>query len=122
MGVVLSGHLLADASAALGILNRRGLGKVRHPNTNYLWVQEVMSKREVDYSKAPGLGNMSDLSTKALDGETIDKHIFGTDGEIAEGKHDLAYTIRFIGAHLTSPHLTPPHERVGEALSLEGEY
>ena len=38
LGVVLSGHLLADASAALGILKRRGLGKVRHLNTNYLWV------------------------------------------------------------------------------------
>ena len=38
LGVVLSGHLLPDASAALGILKRRGLGKVRHLNTNYLWV------------------------------------------------------------------------------------
>ena len=81
---------MADASAALGILKRRGLGKVRHLNTNYLWVQEVMAKREVDYGKVPGSENLSDLFTKALDGETIDKHVYGTNCEFSEDKDDLA--------------------------------
>ena len=56
LGVVLSSHLLADASAALGILKRRGLGKITHLNTNYLWVREVMSKRETSRRSGQGAG------------------------------------------------------------------
>ena len=67
LGIQLSGHLLADASAALGILKRRGLGKVRHLNTNFFWVQEVMAKLEVEYGKVLGSENTSDRFTKALD-------------------------------------------------------
>ena len=119
LGVELSGHLLADASAALGILKRCGLGKVRHLNTNYLWVQEVMSKREVDYGKVPGSENLSDLFTKALDGETIDKHVHGTSCEYVEGKDDLAYTIHYVGA---GPDMRVFHDKVGEVLKLEGDY
>ena len=119
LGIQLSGHLLADASAALGILKRRGLGKVRHLNSNYLWVQEVMAKREVEYGKVPGSENTSDLFTKALDGETIDKHTAGISCEFAEGKDDLAYTIHFVGA---APSQDMFDDKLGSLLNLKGGY
>ena len=34
-----------DASAAIGIVNRRGSGKVRHIDTNELWVQDKVSNK-----------------------------------------------------------------------------
>ena len=49
----------------------------------------------------PGSENLSDLFTKALDGETIDKHVYGTNCEFTEGKDDLAFTIHFVGADST---------------------
>ena len=33
-----------DASAAKGIANRKGLGKVRHNEVNQLWVQDRVAK------------------------------------------------------------------------------
>ena len=78
-----------------------------------------MAKREVDYGKVPGSENISDLFTKALDGETIDKHIIGTSCEFKEGKDELAYTIHYIGASLDKGIF---NNKVGEALNLEGNY
>ena len=37
----LQGEVWGDASAALGIINRKGLGKTRHIQTGLLWVQQI---------------------------------------------------------------------------------
>ncbi len=36
----MTADLMADASAALGIIGRTGLGKLRHIDTSYLWLQQ----------------------------------------------------------------------------------
>ena len=43
-GVTMTGKVWADASAALGIIARKGLGKVRHLDTSYLWIQEINTR------------------------------------------------------------------------------
>ena len=40
LGTHMNGVVLGDASAALAIVARRRLGKLRHLDTNYLWIQE----------------------------------------------------------------------------------
>ena len=40
MNVDVKVHVLSDATAAIGIANRLGLGQVRHMAVHYLWVQE----------------------------------------------------------------------------------
>lgn len=40
LGLEASGRVLGDASAALAIVARQGLGKLRHVDTHDLWVQE----------------------------------------------------------------------------------
>ena len=40
LNIPLKGELWSDSSAAIGIASRKGLGKVRHLHTQYLWVQE----------------------------------------------------------------------------------
>ena len=44
-GLHLSGIVHCDASAALGIVNRQGLGKLRHIHVRYLWLQEKFAAR-----------------------------------------------------------------------------
>ena len=44
LGTHMNGLVLGDASAALAIVARRGLGKLRHPDTNYLWIQEKQQR------------------------------------------------------------------------------
>ena len=48
------GEVFADASAALGIVARRGVGKVRHIRIGDLWIQELASKGELRFHKVRG--------------------------------------------------------------------
>ena len=49
MGVELSEPTVikSDASVAIGVANRIGIGKVRHIQINQLWLQEKVSKKEI---------------------------------------------------------------------------
>jgi len=73
-GIRLNGLVHCDASAALGIVNRQGLGKLRHINVRYLWLQEKVRSKELDVLKVAGVDNPADLLTKNLDAETMWKH------------------------------------------------
>ena len=56
-GLNIGGNILGDASACLGIIQRQGLGKLRHLNTNYLWVQEKAASQELNFGKVWGKKN-----------------------------------------------------------------
>ena len=56
-------RLHIDASAALGIIGRRGVGRVRHLEVGSLWIQEQQLKRVIGTLKVPGLENPADLLT-----------------------------------------------------------
>ena len=45
LGIDLRGEVWGDASAALGIIKRRGLGKTRHSDTGYLWIQQTAAEK-----------------------------------------------------------------------------
>ena len=62
-----------DAAAALGILERRGVGRVRHLDVASLWLQEKELRRIIEMHKVPGLENPADLATKHLTRDKIDK-------------------------------------------------
>ena len=51
VGEATRGHVSGDASAAIGITRRMGLGKVRHLNTSWLWVQVKEASRVLQYHK-----------------------------------------------------------------------
>ena len=42
-------RLYADASAALGIIHRQGLGKLRHIDTNSLWLQLAARQKVISF-------------------------------------------------------------------------
>ena len=51
MGIDAVGKVYADSSAALGIAQRQGMGKVRHIRTQALWVQKVCATGRRSYKK-----------------------------------------------------------------------
>ena len=53
-----------DASAAMGIVQRRGLGKLRHVEVDVLWVQEQQARRLLPLHKVLGTKNPFDMMTK----------------------------------------------------------
>ena len=85
-GVLVKGEVYGDANAALGIIGRKGFGKVRHLNTNFLWVQERAARRELLYGKIDGTYNVADLFTKPLDHVTLIRHTEGLNCEFIDDK------------------------------------
>ena len=64
-----------DASAAIGIVRRAGLGKLRHLNVRYLWLQSQVKQEAIGIQKVAGADNPADLVTKHLNAETMRKHM-----------------------------------------------
>jgi len=74
-GVAMGGHVHGDSTAAIGIVNRTGVGKLRHIRVQYLWLQGKVRAGELTVKKVLGTENMADLFTKNVPEATMDKHL-----------------------------------------------
>ena len=81
MGIVV----YSDASAVLGIAQRRGVGKVRHVEVHQLWLQDRVSQGDLKVRKIDGTKNPADAVTKHLDGVKLREHC-----DKVKGRHELA--------------------------------
>ena len=66
-------RLRSDATAAIGIARRRGLGKLRHLDVEDLWCQEKVRDKTIEISKVLGTDNPADIFTKYVDSATLQK-------------------------------------------------
>ena len=66
MGIVADLVIHTDSSAAKSFCSRRGLGKMKHIQTRFLWVQERLALKHFTLEKVASEKNMADLLTKAL--------------------------------------------------------
>jgi hypothetical protein len=71
-GINVAVEIHSDATAAIGIANRQGLGRIRHVAVADLWVQQRLKAGDFKVFKVNGLDNLSDLMTKALDSVRIE--------------------------------------------------
>ena len=74
-GWVLPLHVYSDATAAIGIARRKGLGKIRHLDVTDLWIQDRIRSKATTISKVLGTQNMADVLTKYVDRKTMDMAI-----------------------------------------------
>ena len=58
--------LHVDSTAAKAIASRAGLGRVRHLEVRFLWLQDAVAKRRIAIRKVRGKSNPADLLTKPL--------------------------------------------------------
>ena len=56
-----------DSSSGMAVGSRRGLGRLRHVQTRYLWVQQRVQQGDLRLNKELGDTNVSDALTKPLD-------------------------------------------------------
>ena len=75
MGIYMKIKLSEDSTAAKGIADRTGLGKVRHIEVNQLWIQEKVRNKDIELAKVKGTENLADALTKHIDAEDMRKHI-----------------------------------------------
>ena len=81
---------MADASAALGIIGRSGLGKLRHIDTSHLWLQQKSIKSKLKMNKVLGTQNPADMNTNGLSGDEIAKYTDMLSMKYQEGRSELA--------------------------------
>ena len=76
-----------DAVAAIGIVRRQGLGRIRHLAVADLWIQQRSKDGSVAYEKLEGTRNTSDILTKAVERDVLDRHMKELGLEYMEGRH-----------------------------------
>ena len=82
-GMEFDGKVCTDASAAIGISFRKGLGRTRHIDVQYLWIQEEIAEGRLKLVKVNTKENPADLLTKALPRDTIYKHLHALDIDLS---------------------------------------
>ena len=89
LSIPVSLVIKSDAVAAIGIVKRQGLGRVRHLAVADLWVQQRSKKGEVAYSKLDGKRNTSDMLTKPVERETLVRHMQALHMDFRGGRHEI---------------------------------
>ena len=82
-------ELCVDASAAVGIASRRGLGKQRHIELNELWLQDQVARGRIAIRKVDGRVNFSDSLTKFCNADRIAQTLSCTGQQVRCGRHEL---------------------------------
>ena len=90
LGLILECELYCDSSAALGIAQRAGIGKVRHLRKKGLWVQETRVSGRNKYMKLLGGKKLADLMTKHVDSATQQRLLVITNIEERKGRAESA--------------------------------
>ena len=89
-----------DANAAVGIVQRRGLNKIRHVELDVLWIQEQQARRLLPLRKVPGPRNPSDMMTKNVDQAHIDMYLDLLNLSLDAGRADIAQHLHSTGTKL----------------------
>ena len=70
MGRTINIDVETDSTAATGMCSRTGVGKTRHVQVRWLWIQDAIRDKVVRLRKVRGTDNEVDMGTKDLDGPT----------------------------------------------------
>ena len=79
-GKQFHGEIYVDSTAALGVIRRKGNGKLRHVREGMLWVQQMEDEGELKYKKVHGEHNPGDMMTKYVN-KTITDRLVGYMGQ-----------------------------------------
>lgn len=86
-----------DASAALCIAHRVGLGRTRHIHTQYLWIQREVNAKQVRIDKVKTTDNPADVLTKYLSADVIWKHLDTMSVVLEDTRAKTAPRLQFLG-------------------------
>ena len=89
-GVRLEPQIHMDATAGISIGSRRGLGRVKHIDTVFLWVQEVVNRGRVRVDKKSTHEMIADVLTKAVTEVKMESMMTQMNYHYCEGRHKLA--------------------------------
>ena len=86
LGWKLKLRVHSDATAAIGICRRKGLGKIRHLATTDLWIQDKVRSRQIELLKVLGSENPADVLTKYVNRQTMQKALDAMGMHVLSGR------------------------------------
>ena len=90
----LAAHVIMDATAGIAIGSRRGLGKVKHIDTVFLWCQEVINNKRARVSKQSTNDVLADILMKPVPESSTTEMLSRMGYRYTEGRHKFARTRR----------------------------
>ena len=76
----------SDSSAARGTAGRHGIGKLKHMDLKYLWIQAVLKQGRLGLVKQEGKTNFADLMTKHLAAPDMERLLEAAGFEFRDGR------------------------------------
>ena len=67
LGLEHSVHIYTDSSAAMGMIARKGIGRVRHIEVGELWIQDAVKAKLLTVNKVKGEDNPAYILTKHVE-------------------------------------------------------
>ena len=92
-GLEVEAKLFVDSSAAIGVVNRKGNGRLRHVKVGMLWIQERVEDGDLSVAKVLGTENPADLMTKYLAVNKIDQYMEKLGQEVRSGRADKSLKV-----------------------------
>jgi hypothetical protein len=92
-GLEVEAKLFVDSSAAIGVVNRKGNGRLRHVKVGMLWIQERVEDGDLSVAKVLGTENPADLMTKYLTVNKIDQYLDKFGQEVRGGRADKSLKV-----------------------------
>ena len=96
----------SDATAAIGIARRRGMGKIRHLDVMDLWVQEKFTSKAASVDKVLGTEKPADILTKYVERASLTAALAKLGVLSAQGKS--ASALEAMGARVLGGAVQPP--------------
>ena len=86
--VLLDIQLYMDATAGMAIGSRKGLGRVKHIDTVFLWAQEMVRSGRVTIKKKHTTEMLADMLTKIVPGPRADALMRNMGFRVQAGRHE----------------------------------
>ena len=90
LGMIWRIDIHTDATAAIGIARRRGMGRIRHLDVTDLWIQEKFNSKLAFLHKVPGADNPADILTKYTDRIILQKMLKIMNLKVMSGRSSVA--------------------------------
>ena len=75
IGITTKPVMYTDASAARGMILRKGAGKIKHLTTKQVWVQAAVKEYNIDSLRLPRDENVADMFTHCTTQKAFEGHL-----------------------------------------------
>ena len=82
--------MYTDATAAIGITQREGVGRTRHIDVGMLWIQQRQKMGKIGIHKVDTRWNPADVLTKHVPAEVMGRHLDSAGLSMREGRAEAA--------------------------------